>query len=210
MKICNRCHIERPEGEFYQRKDGMINRICKVCKWAVHKLHYEAHKKEKATYYEAHKLEKKAYNEAYYEAHRVEIRTLQAVCYKVHKEERAVYCKEHKAEIAEQRRHYRQTPKGQAGEDRRHTHRRAIEHDAFIEDVDRQVVFERDGWRCQICRKKVNPTLKHPHPMSASLDHIVPLARGGTHEPKNVQLAHLGCNLSKNIRAVGCQLRVFG
>jgi 5-methylcytosine-specific restriction endonuclease McrA len=29
------------------------------------------------------------------------------------------------------------------------------------------------------------------------LDHIVPLARGGTHEPRNVQVSHARCNNRK-------------
>ncbi|MEV6398476.1 HNH endonuclease [Streptomyces sp. NPDC051907] len=34
--------------------------------------------------------------------------------------------------------------------------------------------------------------------MSASLDHIIPLARQGDHTRINVQLAHLLCNLRKS------------
>jgi len=63
-------------------------------------------------------------------------------------------------------------------------------------------IFERDGWRCGICRRKVSRALRHPHPRSASLDHIVPLAagrdNGGVHAPWNVQCAHLSCNLAKS------------
>lgn len=58
-------------------------------------------------------------------------------------------------------------------------------------------IFERDGWRCGICRKRVNRKLRHPHPMSASLDHIVPLADGGEHTPLNTQCSHLRCNREK-------------
>jgi 5-methylcytosine-specific restriction endonuclease McrA len=32
------------------------------------------------------------------------------------------------------------------------------------------------------------------------LDHIVPLSRGGTHEPSNVQLAHYGCNSKRGAK----------
>lgn len=63
-------------------------------------------------------------------------------------------------------------------------------------------VFERDEWRCGICSSQVNPELRYPDPMSASLDHIVPLAKGGAHSLANAQLAHLFCNLSKGDRAI--------
>ena len=56
-------------------------------------------------------------------------------------------------------------------------------------------IFERDGWVCQLCHKKVNKTLQYPHPLSASLDHIIPLSKGGEHSRINVQLAHIRCNM---------------
>lgn len=71
-------------------------------------------------------------------------------------------------------------------------------------------VFERDGWVCQLCHKKVDRELKWPDPGSASLDHIEPRALGGEHVLSNVHLAHLRCNLSKHTRAVNEQLLLVG
>lgn len=75
--------------------------------------------------------------------------------------------------------------------------RRARKMGAFVEAVDLNVVMLRDGYLCGICGDEVEPSLKHPDPLSRSLDHIVPLARGGLHSYSNTQLAHLGCNVSK-------------
>jgi 5-methylcytosine-specific restriction endonuclease McrA len=58
-------------------------------------------------------------------------------------------------------------------------------------------VFERDGWICGLCGEAIDPELKFPHPMSASVDHIIPLARGGPHTMLNVQAAHLRGNIVK-------------
>ena len=66
--------------------------------------------------------------------------------------------------------------------------------------VNRVEVFERDGWVCQLCGERVDPLLKGPDPLAASLDHIVPVSLGGDHLPENCQLAHLGCNSSKGAR----------
>jgi hypothetical protein len=52
----------------------------------------------------------------------------------------------------------------------------------------------RDGWVCQICAKPVHKTLKHPDPLSASMDHIIQVAWGGTNDPDNLRLTHLVCN----------------
>jgi 5-methylcytosine-specific restriction endonuclease McrA len=61
-------------------------------------------------------------------------------------------------------------------------------------------VFERDGWICGLCDESVDPALKYPDLMSASLDHVVPVSLHGDHSMANVQCAHLSCNLSKNNR----------
>ena len=66
------------------------------------------------------------------------------------------------------------------------------------EPINRQAIFERDGWICQLCGKPVDPELKWPNIMSASLDHIMPLSLGGKHTTENVQLTHLGCNSRKS------------
>ncbi len=51
---------------------------------------------------------------------------------------------------------------------------------------------------CALCGGYVDKTLKWPHPMSPSLDHITPRSRGGALlDPKNHQLAHLSCNSSR-------------
>lgn len=61
-------------------------------------------------------------------------------------------------------------------------------------------IYERDGWVCQLCWVPVRSDLRYPDPQSASLDHVIPIARGGTHTPENVQLAHLVCNQRKQDR----------
>lgn len=76
-----------------------------------------------------------------------------------------------------------------------------------IEQIDAFTIFNRDGWRCGICGKAVKRDATYPDPMSASLDHIMPLCRGGLHTQENVQCAHLGCNLHKNVSGGG-QLRL--
>ena len=70
-------------------------------------------------------------------------------------------------------------------------------------------IFERDNWICGICGRKINKRLKYPNPLCASIDHIVPLSKGGDDRPVNVQASHLRCNLGKNAINIG-QLRMFG
>lgn len=80
---------------------------------------------------------------------------------------------------------------------------------AIVEVFSDKEIFERDGWFCQLCLKKVNKRLKHPHPMSPSIDHVIPVSRGGNHSRQNVVLAHLRCNLRKHAKTVTQQQRLF-
>lgn len=78
--------------------------------------------------------------------------------------------------------------------------RRALKAGAGAVDFSPADVFERDGWVCGICCELVDPDTAWPDPRSASLDHIVPLSKGGTHSPDNAQCAHLVCTVSKGAR----------
>lgn len=69
-------------------------------------------------------------------------------------------------------------------------------------------IYRRDGWICQLCMKPVDRSAKVPDAKAPTLDHIIPLAKGGTHEPRNVQLAHFECNWKKRDALMG-QLRLF-
>lgn len=88
--------------------------------------------------------------------------------------------------------------------------RRARTLSAETELFDRRDVFERDRWRCQLCGTKVDRALAWPHPRSASLDHVVPLSKGGPHSKANAQLAHLECNLRKHNGGGPAQLALIG
>jgi RNA polymerase subunit RPABC4/transcription elongation factor Spt4 len=78
-----------------------------------------------------------------------------------------------------------------------HARRTRIADPAEAEKFSRTAVFDADGWVCQLCDHPVNPALRYPHPGSVSLDHIIPLSRGGAHRRDNAQTAHLQCNRQK-------------
>jgi hypothetical protein len=58
-------------------------------------------------------------------------------------------------------------------------------------------IFTRDGWVCKLCGRPVDKSLLYPNPMSATIDHVIPLAKQGEDTPDNVQLAHFICNSYK-------------
>ena len=58
-----------------------------------------------------------------------------------------------------------------------------------IRDRDRAVI-RRTKPPCGICEGEIDYSLKAPDPESFEVDHIIPLARGGTDELANKQAAH--------------------
>ncbi len=65
--------------------------------------------------------------------------------------------------------------------------------------LSRREIFNRDDWKCQLCGItviRVNNRGAY-RPDGATVDHIIPLSRGGTHTMDNVQAACWACNTSK-------------
>lgn len=62
--------------------------------------------------------------------------------------------------------------------------------DFFPEDVDR--IYLAQHGRCAVCNLKLNKTFHR--------DHIVPISRGGTNYPSNIQLLCPPCNMSKGAK----------
>lgn len=59
---------------------------------------------------------------------------------------------------------------------------------------------------CGICGKVVDKTLKYPNPLSACIDHIIPIAKGGhPSDISNLQLAHWQCNRAKSDKMIGTE-----
>jgi 5-methylcytosine-specific restriction endonuclease McrA len=78
--------------------------------------------------------------------------------------------------------------------------RRARLRGGEVENFTDTEIFIRDGWVCQLCGDPIARDLHYPDPMSVSLDHVVPISKGGHHTRANVQTAHLRCNISKGNR----------
>lgn len=95
--------------------------------------------------------------------------------------------------------------------DTKHFKARALKAGVPYHAVSPFKVFERDGWRCQICGKSTPKTQrgKHKH-NSPELDHRIPLALNGPHHYDNVQCACRQCNGEKNSHVILGQLPMFG
>jgi len=76
--------------------------------------------------------------------------------------------------------------------------------------IRRAYIFKRDGYRCYLCGGRLAMTKQVPHPQAPTLDHVIPLARGGSHSEDNLRAAHHACNVAKGTKAVTTQLMLIG
>lgn len=57
---------------------------------------------------------------------------------------------------------------------------------------------------CHLCNGEVDKTLRTPHPLSAEVDELVPVSRGGSpFDRANCRLAHRICNQQRGNRLLG-------
>lgn len=198
-KICTKCGIEKPSSAFFKLSvsaDG-LNSNCKACLklyTAGRKDKYDAWRKDNRARLVAQDNERnKNPIRKKYKCDRERERRLanpelhsqkQRESYQRNKEKRRAEKKQFRIEHPDIIRN-------------RNRRRKAVLRGAKTEayrDVD---IFERDKWVCGICSLLIDKNLKHPDNMSRSIDHIVPISKGGMDCPDNVQAAHLVCNIKK-------------
>lgn len=57
------------------------------------------------------------------------------------------------------------------------------------------------GWECALCGHRIDPSTPPRSAWSLSIDHIVPVAKGGAAlDMRNTQPVHVSCNSSKSAR----------
>lgn len=61
----------------------------------------------------------------------------------------------------------------------------------------RHKVYIRNQGICQLCNEYVYLNIDYPDQQCATIDHIVPVSKGGTHALYNLQLAHWICNIKR-------------
>lgn len=63
-------------------------------------------------------------------------------------------------------------------------------------------LLERDRATCSACGEHIDVDIAWPDPFSPSIDHTVPVSRGGQHSMANTTAMHLRCNMVKGARLV--------
>lgn len=219
LKTCTKCGLEFPATtEFFFMDRTHLRTDCKECRREKNRAYRAAHldqERERTRVWHAANLDKHAaYSRVRYAARLDQERERSRAYRAANPEERRectrAYREAHKEQVSECQRAYREAnpekramtikqwrmanlEKLVAYEHIRRARMWGVEHERFKPSD----IFDRDGWTCGICGDPIDRTLKHPHPMSVSLDHIVALCCGGPHTKANVQAAHLTCNSFK-------------
>lgn len=60
----------------------------------------------------------------------------------------------------------------------------------------RRLVTDVYGWRCSICHTMIDPNATRLRDR-LSIDHVLPVSRGGTDTIENLRPAHYGCNAAR-------------
>jgi 5-methylcytosine-specific restriction endonuclease McrA len=171
LKQCNKCSQLKDENQYYKnsRNPNRLNGTCKTCVSEKDKQRYQENKISIQEKVRVYYQENKEAVAAYNKKWRVENKE------RIH-QVRKIYISQNrtKSQAACQRRRARI-----AGASGGHTH----------EEV--QYLKEIQGFKCLMC-KRPEPAIK------LTLDHIVPLSKGGGNGIGNCQMLCKSCNSSKN------------
>ncbi len=156
-----------------------------------------------ARYLAGHREQVRAYQARYYREHEAELKASGTAYRLQHLDEESDrnrrYRQEHHARILVQSAEYRAIHGDEIRARRRanpeanrdYVHRyRARRMAAKVGPIDWDIVYERDSGFCHICHKRLKRS-------EMTLDHAVPLIRGGAHSMENVRPAHKRCNSVK-------------
>jgi len=186
-KFCPKCQTVKPRSSFHRNRKALdgYQGYCNVC---GNRAKYASIAKKKEHYLEMGRRNQKARRTRVPDV----IRAEKLREYEKHKERynrsRAAWFAAHPGE--RERLHYL------AG-----VRRRTREYNAYVEDVERIVVWERDNGVCYLCGDTVSFYQMH-------LDHVIPISKGGEHSYVNIKATHGDCNQRKSARLLPVVTRI--
>jgi 5-methylcytosine-specific restriction endonuclease McrA len=206
MKRCGHCGEVKPLTEFYTSRNGKPYPRCKVCARAVKTESYRRHAEQRRTYcqvwYREHVAERRQYSQARYPSKR-EYYIAAAKRWSQEHPERVKVNRQRHVATGYYKRYHEQNRERKNAKDRRWRHARpAVNLDRVrrrearkcaapvVEKIDRAALYARDNWICYRCERVCTPA-------NITLDHVVPLTRGGSHTADNLRVCCRSCNSRK-------------
>lgn len=220
IKKCSWCQTFKPFSEFYKNKytkTGLTS-LCKKCLKLKVKKYAQIHKKiiEKSRrnfskkhprYQSEYQLKWKKshlnYSKIYYKLNREKKLKIGKIYYQDNKQSRKAYGKKYGKKYYKKNqkirkayaKSYFQTSKGKAVLRASDHQRRILLQNCKINDLtSTQIeILLRKAKKCIICKKQFTKMKRRK-----TLDHIIPLSRGGNHTLINIQIVCQSCNAKKH------------
>lgn len=189
-KACSRCSVVKPPSGFTPHalaRDGLRTR-CKACEADLARERRSANREK---YREADRLRRIA-NPDKFQTRDADYRSRNPDARKKAQWEWRERYPERQSDAS--RRWREANPHKVADKNSRY---RALLVNSSVGVVDLEQLWGDDGGACQLCGDAIDIARTFPDPLSKSVDHIVPLSKGGTHEQSNLQWTHLVCNQRK-------------
>lgn len=203
MKRCSKCGQIKDSASFNRNRtepDG-LQRWCKECRKSQARIAYQRDRDKRlqkdAEYRENNRELLRLRSRDWSKKHPDRIRAHQKRYKTLHREEYELANKHYKDSHREEHKRANRSWYERNKKRFRNYRDKSLARKFGVEVIDSYSIFVRDNWICQYCGKPVNPDEKYPSLQSPSLDHIIPISKGGKHTQENLQLVHLDCNKRK-------------
>jgi 5-methylcytosine-specific restriction endonuclease McrA len=192
IRVCPKCKIEKGILEFHKslkRRLG-VSHYCKDCCKSYRK-----------NYYQVNQQKAKDDSKMWYEANRARAAIRNKIYKDIHKAHYDRYFKEHyrvnSKRIKERIRIHSKTLAGRISQQLSEGKRRARKNGTNGNYTRKEWLELKQfyNYRCPACKRK-EPEIQ------LTIDHIVPLSKGGRHNATNIQPLCFSCNSRKNIKIV--------
>lgn len=186
-KACNKCKAVKPIIDFSRdkhKRDGYAT-VCKSCKHAYKLFNQAAIKEQRKQYKAKHAAEIKAYMQQYRKHYREKNRAALSAA-------SIAWNKANADRFAEIRRESRKRNAESARTTVRNRRARLKERPGSHTATDVLAIGALQRWRCACCHVDIK--------RKYHVDHIEPIAKGGSNDRLNLQLLCPMCNISKQDR----------
>jgi len=198
-KICSKCKEYKDLedfGKYSKMKDG-LNSVCKICcrkrdKKAKQK---DGYIKANEIYKEAHKKEMNKYGKTYRKENVEKVSKKNKKHYEENKKHYEGYRKENKENKKEYDKKRLQTANGKAKDTEKSGKRRALKAGTSINNTPHENYLIECIYAFSRFKSETTGIPQH-------VDHVIPLSKGGLHNPSNMQILTATANMSKGAKLI--------